>query len=576
MDNLQSGQMLGPYRIISQIGKGGMANVYKAYQPSVDRDVAIKVLPSQLAESKEFAIRFHQEARIIAKLEHPHILPVFDYGESDGVAYFVMRYLEAGTLKDKMEAGRPLPLKDIDRIFTQLADALSYAHMHGIIHRDLKPANALIDSHGNIFLTDFGIARLLESASPRLTQTDAIMGTPAYIRPEQAQGQDVDQRSDIYSLGIILYEMVMGGVPFVADTPLAVLFKHISDPLPLPSKVKPDIPPSIEKVILKALAKDPKDRFATADEFVAAWKRALEETETVRQAPETASTPARYTVPSNQAQPKSAPVKQAASKSGVPTSWIVGCLAGACLLFSVAGIAILGANWRNMPFLNSGITDTPLPLLTETAVPNPPTDVPPSSATTVVNNTAKILLEDDFSVSRDGWGTLTDSDSSIEYDGDALRMLIFKENYVAWSTPNDQGYKNTHMEVTALNNDTDPSTAFGLICAQQSKDWSFYYLAITPAGEYAIIKATDGESDVLLTNNGKWGSSDLIPEKAASYRVGGDCGNGKLTLSVDGKQIASVSDNTYGSGRVGLFIWSGEKVSSADVTFDDFLITSLE
>lgn len=576
MDNLQSGQMLGPYRIISQIGKGGMANVYKAYQPSVDRDVAIKVLPSQLAESKEFAIRFHQEARIIAKLEHPHILPVFDYGESDGVAYFVMRYLEAGTLKDKMEAGRPLPLKDIDRIFTQLADALSYAHMHGIIHRDLKPANALIDSHGNIFLTDFGIARLLESASPRLTQTDAIMGTPAYISPEQAQGQDVDQRSDIYSLGIILYEMVMGGVPFVADTPLAVLFKHISDPLPLPSKVKPDIPPSIEKVILKALAKDPKDRFATADEFVAAWKRALEETETVRQAPETASTPARYTVPSNQAQPKSAPVKQAASKSGVPTSWIVGCLAGACLLFSVAGIAILGANWRNMPFLNSGITDTPLPLLTETAVPNPPTDVPPSSATTVVNNTAKILLEDDFSVSRDGWGTLTDSDSSIEYDGDALRMLIFKENYVAWSTPNDQGYKNTHMEVTALNNDTDPSTAFGLICAQQSKDWSFYYLAITPAGEYAIIKATDGESDVLLTNNGKWGSSDLIPEKAASYRVGGDCGNGKLTLSVDGKQIASVSDNTYGSGRVGLFIWSGEKVSSADVTFDDFLITSLE
>src|SRR6266498_4202211 len=371
MDNLQSGQTLGPYRIINQIGKGGMATVYKAYQPSVDRYVAIKVLPSQLAESKEFATRFHQEARIIAMLEHPHILPVFDYGESDGVAYFVMRYLDAGTLKDKMEAGRPLPFDEIDRIFTQLADALSYAHGHGIVHRDLKPANALIDSQGNVFLTDFGIAKLLESASPRLTQTDAIMGTPAYISPEQAQGKPVDQRSDIYSLGIILYEMATGGVPFVADTPLAVLFKHISDPLPLPSLVKPDIPAPIEQVILKALAKEPQDRFATAAEFVASWKRALEESETVHRAPETVSAPTSYATPSDQTQRKPVPIKQASSKSGMSTGWIVGCLAGACLLFSVAGVAILGANWRNMPFLNPATTNTPLSLPTETASPIP-------------------------------------------------------------------------------------------------------------------------------------------------------------------------------------------------------------
>src|SRR5512143_99148 len=271
--NLQPGQMLGAYRIINQIGQGGMATVYKAYQASVDRFVAIKVLPSQLAESKEFAARFQQEARIIAKLEHPHILPVFDYGESEGVAYFVMRYLDAGTLKDKMETGRPLPLPEIDRIFTQLTDALSYAHSHGIVHRDLKPSNALIDSQGNIFLTDFGIAKLLESASPRLTQTDAIMGTPAYISPEQAKALPVDQRSDIYSLGIILYEMVTGRVPYVADTPLAVILKQISDPLPLPSAVKADIPESIERVILKALAKEPADRYSTVAEFLAAWKR---------------------------------------------------------------------------------------------------------------------------------------------------------------------------------------------------------------------------------------------------------------------------------------------------------------
>src|ERR1051325_1104265 len=355
MDNIQPGQMLGPYRIINQIGKGGMANVYKAYQPSVDRYVAIKVLPSQLAESQEFATRFHQEARIIAKLEHPHILPVFDYGESDGVAYFVMRYLDAGTLRDKMEAGHPLPLNHIDRTFTQLTDALSYAHSFGIIHRDLKPANALIDSHGNIFLTDFGIARLLESASPRLTQTDAIMGTPAYISPEQAQAKPVDQRSDIYSLGIILYEMATGSVPYTADTPLAVIFKHVSDPLPLPSSVKPDIPSSIEKVILKALAKDPDDRFGTAAEFVAAWKRALEEKDTVRIPAETIPPP-----PSNTPR-KPAPVTRARSKSGVPTAWIVGCLIGVCLLFSLAGAGVL---MFNLPGFSATSTATFIPLAT--------------------------------------------------------------------------------------------------------------------------------------------------------------------------------------------------------------------
>ena len=568
MDSLQSGQMLGPYRIISQIGKGGMATVYKAYQASVDRYVAVKVLPSQLAESKEFAARFQQEARIIANLEHPHILPVFDYGESEGIAYFVMRYLEAGTLKDRMEAGRPLPLDEIDRIFTQLSDALSYAHGHGIVHRDLKPANALIDSQGNIFLTDFGIAKLLESASPRLTQTDAIMGTPAYISPEQAQSRPVDQRSDIYSLGIILYEMATGGVPFVADTPLAVLFKHITDPLPLPSRVKPDIPASIEQVILKALAKDPQDRFASTAEFLAAWKRALQEKETVRHASETIAPVISHTAPPDQSPPavqvsqrKPAPATKSVSKSGRPTGWILGCLAGACLLFSVAGAALLAFNWRSLPFLNPA-TDTPT------------LDIPPT--TTVINDTSSVLLEDDFSTRKSNWGTLSDPDSSIEYENNSLHVLISRKDFIVWTTPNEQDYQNVHVEVTIANNDKNPATAFGILCAQQVEEWSFYYLAITPAGEYAIIRATTDKTDVYLTGNGQWESSDLITQNAPAYRVGADCGNGKLILYVDGQQIASVSDNTYTTGNVGLFTWSGKQAASADVSFDDYLITSLK
>ncbi len=562
MDTLQPGKMLGPYRIISQVGQGGMATVYKAYQASMDRNVAIKVLPRQLAESPEFAARFQQEARIIARLEHPHILPVFDFGESDGVTYFVMRYLEAGTLKTKMEAG-PLSLNEIDRLFTQLAEALNYAHGHGIIHRDLKPANALIDESGNLFLTDFGIAKLLESASPRLTQTDAIMGTPAYISPEQARAETVNQRSDIYSLGIILYEMVTGSVPFVADTPLAVILKHISDPLPPPSIVKKDIPQPIERVILKALAKDPDDRYATAAEFLSAWKRALEETETARPSPDRISTPASRAGTATS-------VPQAAPQSARGrTGWVVGCLALACLGFSVAGIGILFFNWQTPAFLTSP-TITPFPTHTSA----PPTIMP--TETIAPNNIGATLLEDDFSQNDVVWGTLTNTDNSIEYDGEALRVKIFKDNWYVWTTPSNETYQNIHVEITAVNNDNQPNTAFGILCNHQEADESYYYMGFTPSGEYVIAKSETGQTDLFLTNNDQWAVSDLVPKNAASYRVGADCGNGTLTLYVNGQMIDSVSDSSYTSGGVGLFVWSGFEAPSADITFDDFIVTSLK
>jgi serine/threonine protein kinase len=562
MDNIQPGQMLGAYRIINQVGQGGMATVYKAYQPSMDRNVAIKVLPRQLAESKEFAARFQQEARIIARLEHPHILPVFDYGESDGVTYFVMRYLEAGSLKSKMAAG-PLSLHEIDRIFTQLAEALGYAHNHGVVHRDLKPANALIDEQGNLFLTDFGIAKLLESAAPHLTQTDAIMGTPAYISPEQAKALPVDQRSDIYSLGIILYELVTGRVPFTADTPLAVILKQVSDPLPLPSIIKPDIPESIERVILKALAKEPVDRYSTATEFLAAWKRALQDKDTFHHIPERTviSTPA-----SRPAQP--APAPKAVTKSGGATGWLIGCSIGACILLTVAGMVVFASGPQFLAFLNPA-TATPLPTFT----PIPPTATLIPTPTELPAISGELLLEDDFS--SEDWGTLTDSDNSVEYDGEALRIQIFKENWFVWSTPNGEIYEDVHMEITVTNNDGEPTTAFGLMCFQQETTTNYYYLAMTPGGEYAIVLAADGESDVFLTNNDQWGDSNLIEKDKDTYRIGVDCGYGILTLYVDGQLIDSVFDETYTNGGVGVFTWSGENVSNADATFDDFVLESL-
>ena len=224
--------------------------------------------------------------------------------------------------------------------------------------------------------------------------------------------------------------------------------------------------------------------------------------------------------------------------------------------------------------LRGSPTSSPVPP-TQTVQIIPPTtnSEPVQTATLPAINSGEILLEDDFT-GDSNWGTLTDTDSSVEYENNSLNMSIFRENWVIWSTPNDANYRNVHVEVTVHTNDTDPTTAFGFLCAQQPKDWSFYYLAATPGGQYAIIKATDGESDVFLTGDGQWAVSDLITPNSPSYRVGADCGNGRLTLYVDGKQITSVTDNTYGTGRVGLFTWSGAKAPSADVNFDDFLLTS--
>jgi len=271
-----TGKQLGPYQIVAQLGIGGMATVYKAYQPKMDRYVALKVLPRHFSKNPEFVSRFSQEALVIAQLEHPHILPVYDFGESDGYTYLVMRIVEGGSLVDTLRKTRKLELFQINRTISQVGGALDYAHSKGVIHRDFKPGNVLVDEFENCLLTDFGIAKLVETTS-HLTHTGGILGTPTYISPEQGSGKPIDGRSGIYSLGVMLYQMVVGEVPYKADTPMAVIYKHVHDPLPLPRQRVPDIPEPVERVILKALAKEPDDRFSTAANMVDALQKAIEQ-----------------------------------------------------------------------------------------------------------------------------------------------------------------------------------------------------------------------------------------------------------------------------------------------------------
>jgi serine/threonine protein kinase len=273
------GKRLGLYEVVAPLGEGGMAAVYKAYQPSMNRYVALKILPRQLAGDPQFAGRFQQEAKVLAKLQHPHILPVFDFGHADGDAanggytYIVMPFIESGTLTDSLK-GAPLPLPQIRRLVSQIGEALDYAHAHGLVHRDVKPSNVLMDGRGNCLLSDFGLAKMVQGGA-KFTDTGGVLGTPAYMSPEQGQGLPLDRRSDVYSLGVMLYEMATGKPPFDADTPIAVVIKHIQEPLPLPRRLNPDLPEAVERVILKALAKDPADRFQTAREMVAALQAVI-------------------------------------------------------------------------------------------------------------------------------------------------------------------------------------------------------------------------------------------------------------------------------------------------------------
>jgi len=269
------GKTLGNYRIVEQIGTGGMATVYKAYDPDTERHVALKVLPKRYSEDPTFRQRFEREARAIAQLEHLHILPVHAYGEEDGIAYLVMRHMEAGTLADLIERG-PLPLDEARRLLEQIASALDAAHEGGIVHRDVKPSNVLLDAQGNAYLTDFGIAKMVEGVAEQLTETGMALGTPAYMSTEQCRGaKDLTPASDIYSLGVVLYQMLTGAVPFDAETPLAVIQQHLNEPLPPPRQVRRDLPDEAEAVIFKAMAKEPEQRYRSAGEMAAAFASAL-------------------------------------------------------------------------------------------------------------------------------------------------------------------------------------------------------------------------------------------------------------------------------------------------------------
>jgi ABC-type sugar transport system substrate-binding protein/tRNA A-37 threonylcarbamoyl transferase component Bud32 len=332
------GKQIGEFHIEARIGRGGMASVYRAYQPSMNRQVALKVIPYDEADAKdEFRRRFAQEAEVVARLEHIHILPVYAYGVAEDKAYLAMRLLIGGSLSDLLTDGA-LPLDQAAEIFGQIARGLAYAHSKGLIHRDLKPSNILLDDTGNAYLTDFGLAKWISNA-PELTKTGNIVGTPAYMSPEQLRGEIIDHRADIYSMGIILYHMVVGRPPFQISSSdiVSLIYQHLEKIPPAPSEINPNIPKAVEEVIMRALEKDPNHRYDDVRQMADDLDRALG-----RKVGSTFGTP----TPMPRFMPKAASTKSAAKPSRLP---LFAAIASVLVIALIAGLIIITQNQNMLP-----------------------------------------------------------------------------------------------------------------------------------------------------------------------------------------------------------------------------------
>ncbi len=414
MDSSVIGKTIGRYKIVEHLGRGGMAEVYKAYQPSLDRYVAIKLMHTFLAEDPDFFSRFTREAKNVGALRHPNIVQIHDFDHDGSTYYMVMEFIDGGPLKNRLEEyaaqGQRLPLAEAIRIIQDVGAALSYAHKRNMIHRDIKPANVMLDSTGRVILTDFGIAKLLSGV--KYTASGALMGTPSYMAPEQGLGQPGDARADIYSLGVMFYQLVTGRLPFEADTPIGVILKHVNEPLPLPRAINPDLPQSVENIILKATAKDPAERYQSVDDMLAHLKNlpSAEHIElptsktligdkgviamssmraTVREAPiNDSAAPAvssmRATVrsPGTQTAPAAAPARTGFN----PWPLIIAGLLALLLVGGVAAAAIFGPRL----FALTGTQPTDFPAPTNTAAP---TDTPAPVGTPTTDPVLVALTE---------------------------------------------------------------------------------------------------------------------------------------------------------------------------------------
>jgi tRNA A-37 threonylcarbamoyl transferase component Bud32 len=563
-----TGTTLGPYTIVEKIGGGGMATVYKAYQPAVDRYVALKVVRADMADTPQFRQRFDREARTIARLEHRYILPVYDFGEANGIPYLVMRYTNGGTLDALIAAGGLSQARAI-KFIAQIAEALAYAHSQNVIHRDIKPANVLLSSDDNVLLTDFGIAKLM-AGTTALTGTGAMVGTPFYMAPEQVRSQPVDARTDIYALGIVLYECLTGQRPFTGDTPLAVMYMQVRDPLPLPHTINQTVGENLERIVLKATAKEPADRFQNAAELAAALNALRAAPPDLAPAPP----PALATPPAPAAAPPQ-PAVQPARPRRVPLwGWAVGggLIAAALLLgfyllntpASVAGTPTVGAAAASATQAAPQPSAQPAAAAPTVPAAAPPS-VEPASPAALRSYNFDAGSADGWTGDQQEWRVVQDGQNQFVYEGQAppaaftsaspsgddTAAVIAQPNYVL----------ELRLRVIAAG---DPSDDFAdvWIAVRASSDQN----ATNGCESYQFL--LDMSSDeVTLARNGQelCGGFTVLRQNSYAlelnrwYTLRAMVNGAQISLTIDGQTVVAATDTQLAQGFVYVTLGQGVK-----------------
>ena len=527
-----------------------MATVYLASDPRFKREVAIKILPPQLIADPVYRARFEREAQTIAALEHPAIVPVYDYGEEDGQLYLVMRYMPGGSLAEKLNTGTLLP-GEIVHIISRITSALDQVHARGIIHRDLKPGNILFDQYGEAYLSDFGIARLTE-ATTTLTGA-AIVGTPAYMSPEQARGDlDIDGRSDLYAVGAIIFQMLSGKLPFESTTPLGLAMKHITDPVPSINQVRPDLPPTFDRVIETAMAKDRTQRFQSGQELARALDavtegKALPSPPAASQpaAPQPAppsTPPPLVSQPSSSAPPLPSAALPAHRRTRIPWFVLVG---GGLLLLALCVAAVFAIG------MAAGLWGTSQP-------------AEPTAALTPLQSDLPYL--DEFNDPASGWPVYSGENGQSGYDSGGYQILVDLPYQQINANPG-KNFADVVIEFDAARLSGPEDAYLGAMCRYQDDD-NYYYLIIGADGYYSIGKIVNGEN-ISLTENG---TSLAILTGQAENSLRAECTSDILALFANGELLAQVQDGDFSSGDVGLLAGTLD-APGADIRFTNFYVT---
>lgn len=595
-----TGRTVGGYQLMRRLGRGGMASVYLAHDLKLQREVALKVLHGIDAADPSFRARFEQEALATARLDHPNIIHIYDYGHEGDLTFMAMEYCPNGTLLDVIvrasQQGTPIDPDYATTVIGQVAIALDFAHQHGIIHRDIKPSNILFAKDGRPVLADLGIAKAL--AGPKLTRTQTTVGTPEYMSPEQGRGETIDQRSDLYSLGVVLYEMLAGRPPFQADTPWGVIYKHMSEP-PLPIRqVNPRVSVALASVLERAMTKKPTDRFQSGREMAEALRMAQQRpnqpvtVQPVRRTPAPARAAAAES-PTVLATPSTPyPLPAATATSSVRPGWaplrwllpLVAVLAALAIVLAVVALPRLAPPTAT-PIVENTLepplpteagddtaatpvpTDTPMVPIVErevmvtskgTALPPPP---PAPEATVVYLWQPVVSVDEDFAQPSAAWPSIEDDSSSWLLADGTYRLAVKNPNSMVWVVRGvDVGDFSLAVDIQPAVD--DPGVHAGFLFRVSGAN-SFYRLDYSPGRGVELSKRVDGKDTVLIQR-----AADALPRNSGAIRLGVDASGSVIQAFANGRLVGKISDGDLARGDLALYGVSGGS-TPAEITFDN-------